>query len=290
MTSIVSTALLLWAAALPTLSLAAVHRRGYVRSENNSTLGGTIPLVTITLDDIKNAPSSIDWSAGGNLAITDVKDQGNCGSCWAFSTIETVESALYLAGTFDSPTALSTEELVDCVRGSGCRGGDITTGVDYLVKKGVVLAESYPDTSSNSRPAKKSSCQVKDKEIAAKISGRKFAVPECRAGDCSKQDEEALAAALAKYGPIAICINSGYDQGGDWDEYVGGVLKGTCRAKADDVDHCVQLVGYDKNAATPYWKIRNSWGKDWGEDGFIRIPYGDGNKCCVACEAVIVEV
>ncbi|GMH56239.1 hypothetical protein TL16_g02088 [Triparma laevis f. inornata] len=247
-------------------------------------------MATITLQDIKDAPDAVDWSIGSNKAITDVKDQGDCGSCWAFSTIETVESALFLAGTFDRPTELSTEELVDCVRGSGCRGGDITTGVDYLVKKGVVTSKDYPDTSSNARPAKKSSCSIKDKEIAAKITGRNFAVPECRVGDCSKQDEEALAAALAKFGPLAICINSGYEQTGDWDEYEGGVLKGTCRAKADDIDHCVQLVGYDKTASTPYWKIRNSWGSDWGEDGFIRIPYGQGNKCCVACEAVIVEV
>ena len=192
--------------------------------------------------------------------------------------------------TLTPPPPPPYPQLVDCVRGSGCRGGDITEGVDYLAKHGVATASDYPDTSSNARPAKKSACTIREKDTVKKIKGRKFAVPECRAGDCSNQDEEALAAALAKYGPIAICINSGYEQTGDWEKYEGGVLKGVCRSKAKDIDHCVQLVGYSKTAEEPYWKIRNSWGTDFGEDGFIRIPYGNGNSCCVACEAVIVEV
>ena len=67
------------------------------------------------------------------------------------------------------------------------------------------------------------------------------------------------------------------------------MLEKSCKAKADLVDHCVQLVGYNKEAETPYWKVRNSWGSSWGEDGFIRLPYGKGNACCVGCEAVIIE-
>jgi C1A family cysteine protease len=121
------------------------------------------------------------------------------------------------------------------------------------------------------------------------VTGFKYALPSCDKGDCSKQDEAVLAAALAQYGPISICINSGDGQTGDWEKYKHGVLQGSCKAKASLVDHCVQLVGYDKTAAEPYWKIRNSWAKDFGEEGFIRIPYGKENSCCVACEAVIIS-
>merc|ERR1711964_409675 len=109
----------------------------------------------------------------------------------------------------------------------------------------------------------------------------------CKRGDCSSQNEEALAAALAKYGPFSISINSGDGQSGDWERYRGGILKGSCKAKANLVDHSVQLVGYDKSAG--YWKIRNSWARSFGEQGFIRIPYGNGNECCVGCEAVIIS-
>merc|ERR1712151_1188244 len=70
-------------------------------------------------------------------------------------------------------------------------------------------------------------------------------------GNCASQNEEALAAALAKYGPLSICINSGDGQSGDWEKYKGGVLKGSCKAKASLMDHCVQLVGYDKTASQP---------------------------------------
>merc|ERR1712066_20871 len=109
-----------------------------------------------------------------------------------------------------------------------------------------------------------------------------YAVPTCERGTC-QSDEETLAAALAKYGPLSICINSGENQAGDWDKYRGGVLTKKCTASANKLDHCVQLVGYDKTANTPYWKVKNSWGTDWGEDGYIRLEYGS-NKCCIGCE------
>jgi len=258
------------------------YPRGYIRSNATAVLDDT-KVIELSQEQLDNAPDEIDWTK----SLTPVKDQGNCGSCWAFSSVSTAETALYLAGEFSEPTELSTEELVDCVKGDGCRGGDITDGIDYLAKHGVALASDYPDTSSHSRPAKKGSCKIKDVDTVKKITGRKFAVPQCRAGNCAKKEnEEVLAAALAAYGPIAICVNAA----DSWDDYESGVLKGPCGAKADDIDHCVQLVGYNKVGPEPYWIVRNSWTDEWGEKGFIRIPYGDGNKCCVACEAVVVEV
>lgn len=123
----------------------------------------------------------------------------------------------------------------------------------------------------------------------AKVSGFAYALPRCNVGDCSNQDEAALAAALYKYGPISVCMNTGDGQTGDWMKYAGGVLKGSCKAQASLIDHCVQLVGFDRTATEPYWKIRNSWGADWGEQGFLRVPYGEQNSCCVACEAIIIS-
>merc|ERR1712127_255422 len=86
----------------------------------------------------------------------------------------------------------------------------------------------------------------------------KFAVPPCTSGSCSNQDEDGLKAALATYGPLSICINAA------WQTYHDGVLSTACSADYWDLDHCVQLVGYDTTASTPYWKVRNSWGPSWG--------------------------
>jgi hypothetical protein len=187
------------------------------------------------------------------------------------------------------PQPLSTQELVACEKqDDGCNGGDIPEAVTYLKKTGMATNAEYPDTSSKS--GRSGRCIQKDlSNPAVKVTGMQYAIPPCTRGDCSKQNEENLAAALAKYGPISICINSGDGQSGDWEKYNGGILKGSCKAKANLIDHCVQLVGYDKSASQPYWKIRNSWAKSFGEEGFIRIPYGNGNECCVGCEAVIIS-
>jgi len=261
---------------------ATAYSRGFKRSAWPNDLGIKSAAV-LTPEEIANAPGAIDWSTN---ATTPIKDQGECGSCWAFSTTEGVESAVFMS-TGKLPVPLSTEELVDCEKqDDGCNGGDIPEAVSYLKKNGMATATDYPDTSS--KKGKKKRCTW-NKRSAVKVTGMQYAIPPCEKGDCSKQNEEALAAALAKHGPLSICINSGDGQTGDWQKYRGGILKGSCKAKAKLMDHCVQLVGYDKTAAEPYWKIRNSWAKSYGEEGFIRIPYGNGNECCVGCEAVIIS-
>jgi len=202
--------------------------------------------------------------------------------------MEGVESAVFMADG-ELPPALSVQQLVACEKpDEGCDGGDIPEAVSYLKKAGMTTESQYPDTSSLSGLT--GNCE-NYWSPAVTVTGMKYAIPSCvdAGADCSSQDEEALAGALAKYGPISVCINSGYNQTGDWMPYSGGVLTGSCEAKADLNDHCVQLVGYDKSASTPYWKVRNSWGTSWGESGFIRIPYGNNNSCCIGCEAVIIE-
>jgi len=156
----------------------------------------------------------------------------------------------------------------------------------YVSSAGGIDTEAdYPETSSST--GETGSCTWTGNKVAVALDWY-YAVPPCEGGDCASQDEEGLAAAVSKYGPLTICLNA------NWDNYIGwhydGVydgLDGMCSSARDEVDHCVQLVGYDKTASPPYWKIRNSWSSDWGDDGFIGIPYGS-NYCGVANEAYLI--
>lgn len=250
------------------------YSRGYVRQRERSVVA-SVSLVERSL------PTFVDWSQN---ATTKVKDQGRCGSCWAFSTIQGVESALFLST--GNLVNLSTEELVDCdVRDRGCGGGDIVSASKYLRRRGVASYEDYPDDSSKN--GRSQPCLWNDEAVAT-LDDFQYAVEPCRLGeDCSAANETDLARALAFHGPLSICVNSR-----GWDSYQSGVFEGQCAPEYGLVNHCVQLVGYDLGnleEGGPFWKIRNSWGTDWGEDGFIRIPFGRGNKCCVACEAIVIR-
>merc|ERR1711920_721008 len=123
----------------------------------------------------------------------------------------------------------------------------------------------YPDKSHVSGNTGK--CKW-DKKETAKVTGYKYAVPECKRGACKNQDEDALAAALAAKGPISICVHGG---GNGWQVYKKGVFSKKCSGAAAELDHCVQLVGYDKSGPTPYWIVRNSWNTDWGIDGYMHL-------------------
>lgn len=264
------------------------YARGFVRQAINE-----IPeVVPVTEADIAATPSSIDWSAKG--ATTAVKDQGTCGSCWAYSTTEGIESAVYMAQ--GKLVELSPQQIISCdTTDGGCDGGDLPTAFKYVESAGGIdSVADYPESSkygpanyyyygtegkdSLGTEGPTGNCTWDGKKVAS-VTSWKYAVAPCTSGACDKQDENALAAVIAQNGPVSICVNAQ-----TWDSYSGGILQGDCSSAYSDMDHCVQLVGYDLEAK--YWKVRNSWGSSWGENGFIRLPFGV-NSCSVASEAVL---
>jgi len=249
------------------------YARGFVRQVSNAPKR----VATITDEMRAAAPDSLDWSAKG--ATTEVKDQGNCGSCWAYSATEGIEAGLYM--TTGQVMKLSNQQIVSCDKSDdGCDGGDLPTAFQYVQQNGGIdLQSDYPDTSSSS--GRDGKCKKKANKVV-KVTDYQYAVAPCEGGACKNQKESDMKAALNTYGPLSVCVNAN-----DWDDYTKGVYTKKCSGSYNSLDHCVQLVGYDTTASTPYWKVRNSWASDWGENGFIRLPMGK-NACGIADEAMYV--
>mmetsp|Transcript_10829 Transcript_10829/g.20275 ORF Transcript_10829/g.20275 Transcript_10829/m.20275 type:complete len:353 (+) Transcript_10829:50-1108(+) len=234
----------------------------------------------MNLTGFPKAAAAVDWREKD--AVTKVKDQGNCGSCWAFSTTEEIESAVFMAtGKLET---LSTQQIISCdKKDDGCNGGDTVTAYKYVEKAGGLdTASDYPDKSHMS--GKTGKCTW-DQKTAAQVSGFTYATKPCNSGGCRHQDEDALATALAAKGPVSICVNAG---GNGWQNYKRGVYSRRCSGASSKLDHCVQLVGYNKDASTPYWIVRNSWNTDWGIEGYMHLEMGK-NLCGVADEATIAQ-
>jgi len=220
------------------------------------------------------APTSFDWRTHSPEVVSAVKDQGQCGSCWAFSTTEAIESFWALAG--NELVALSPEQIVDCdTVDAGCNGGDTPTAYQYVIGAGGLDTEaSYPYTAGNGNSG---TCQFKESNIGAKIQNFAWVIPEC-SGSCDSQSMSQVQSKLATVGPFAICV---YAE--PWQDYVGGVFNDpSCVHDYNDLDHCVQLVGYTPS----YWIVRNSWSAGWGENGYIYVSTKEakGNLCGILDE------
>jgi len=220
---------------------------------------------------VGDAPEIFDWRSKN--AVSPVKDQGQCGSCWAFSTTEEIESMWFLDGN-DMPE-LAPQQIVSCDKvDQGCNGGDTTTAYAYVIKAGGLEAGSdYPYVSGNS--GENGQCKFNKADVVAHISAWSYAIEPCDSG-CGHQNETGLQAALLAVGPLSICVDAE-----SWQDYSGGVL-GNCPHAYTDLDHCVQLVGY--NTPEKYWIVRNSWNTDWGVEGYIYI--GTGKNECGLCDEV----
>ena len=232
----------------------------------------------------EGADALVDWTG---TYTTPVKDQGYCGSCWAFSATEQIESQYFLAG--NTLTEFAPQQLVSCdTTDAGCNGGDTITAFDYVQSAGgMALEADYPYTSGKAGVT--GSCQSFT-PAGGDISGYTYATPACTSRKCDSQDEDTLVANLGSTAPVSICVDAS-----EWSSYTGGVFDGSCNSGYYQLDHCVQLIGYTgysgsaDSSSDGYYIVRNSWGSDWGEEGMIYLGMGS-NACGVATEATFVTI
>jgi len=230
----------------------------------NRKLSAALPrpiAFTSMVEDTLALNSSVDWRTKG--VVTPTKDQGGCGSCWAFSATEVIESAVAIAtGKLE---VLAPQELVDCAPNpkecggtGGCEGSTQWLGFNYTTTVGMVLETAYPymahDQKCKESVVKKPAVGIKGYERLP------------------ANDYAALMKAVATVGPIAVSVDA------SWGLYEEGVFDHGC---GTTIDHAVTLVGYGTEGGADYWLVRNSWGKSWGEEGYIKIKrFGAAAEPC----------
>ncbi|XP_073031711.1 cysteine protease XCP2-like [Primulina eburnea] len=204
--------------------------------------------------DFNTLPKSVDWRKKG--AVTRIKNQGSCGSCWAFSTVAAVEGINQIVT--GNLTELSEQELIDCdtTHNNGCNGGLMDYAFQFIVSNGGLHhEEEYPYL------MEEGTCEEnRDESELVTISGYQ---------DVPANDGQSLLKALANQ-PVSVAIEA---SGRDFQFYSGGVFDGHC---GNELDHGVAAVGYGSSKGLDYIIVKNSWGPKWGEKGFIRMKRNNG--------------
>lgn len=215
-------------------------------------------------------PSSWDWEDKG--AVTGVKDQGQCGSCWSFSSTGGLEGAYQIK--YGKLESFSEQQLVSCdtVGNSGCNGGSMDLAYTWWQSNSPCYEDDYPYTSGTTK--KDGTCDTSCSGVYnARVSSHT---------DVKSNDESALASAVYQQ-PTSVAVDAA---GLGWQMYSGGVMTGRC---GTNLDHGVLTVGYGSDSGTDYWRVKNSWGTGWGEDGYIRLEKGKdqyGGQCGILLGAV----
>lgn len=243
-----------------TLNEFKASRNGYKKIDREFTT------TSFKYENVTAIPAAVDWRVKG--AVTPIKDQGQCGSCWAFSTVAATEGINQI--TTGKLVSLSEQELVDCdTKGEdqGCEGGLMEDGFEFIIKNGGITSETnYPYKAADG------SCNTATTTPVAKLTGYEK-VPV--------NSEKSLLKAVANQ-PISVSIDA---SDSSFMFYSSGIYTGEC---GTELDHGVTAVGYGSANGTDYWIVKNSWGTVWGEKGYIRMQRGIAAKeglCGIAMDS-----
>ena len=216
---------------------------------------------------MKAIPDAVDWREKGK--VTPVRDQAQCGSCWAFSSLAAVETGLLIAGTskYTADTLdLSEQQLVDCSRNNGCNGGSLVVTMMYIKNKGVEEEKDYPYTATNG------TCKYDKTKAVVTVTGHT---------NIKQKDEQDLTNALAETA-VAVAIDASHPS---FQLYKKGVYN-EANCKQMVLNHGVTAVGYGATEeGEEYYIVKNSWGTSWGQAGYIYMSRNKNNQCGIASGA-----
>jgi len=216
---------------------------------------------------LRDLPVTVNWTAKG--VVTGIKDQGQCGSCWAFSATGSMEGAWAI--TRGKLYSMSEQQLVDCsgsYGNQGCEGGWMDWAFKYVIANGIEQETSYQYVAWDQK------CRYNKSAVVASIIGY-YNTPQ--------KNETALAYYVATVGPISVAIDASHN---GFQFYEGGIYyQAFC--SQNQLDHGVLVVGYGVYGKhnDQYWIVKNSWGYDWGMNGYIWMAKNNTNMCGIASAA-----
>lgn len=219
-------------------------------------------------EGMTSRPEYVDWRKKGY--VTNVKNQGQCGSCWAFSATGSLEGQNFKKT--GKLVSLSEKNLMDCSKpegNMGCHGGMMDRAFAYVIKNnGIDTEDSYPYV------PKEGPCMFKRQNVGATAKGCK---------NIRSRSEQDLQAAVTSEGPISVAIDASQRS---FQLYRHGVYnEWRCSSSSFKLNHGVLVVGFGRDMATDYWIVKNSWGESWGQGGYIWMSRNKNNQCGIATEA-----
>nr|CAA56914.1 cathepsin l [Nephrops norvegicus]prf//2119193A cathepsin L-related Cys protease [Nephrops norvegicus] len=225
------------------------------------------PVAVFTSTDAAPETTEVDWRTKG--CVTHVKDQGQCGSCWAFSATGSLEGQHFLK--YGELVSLAEQQLVDCAGGiyynQGCNGGWVNQAFKYIKANGGIDTESsYP------YEARDNTCRFNSNSVAATCSG--FV-------SIAQGSESPEVRRTTNTGPISVAIDAAHRS---FQSYSSGVYyEPSC--SSSQLDHAVLAVGYGSEGGQDFWLVKNSWGTSWGSAGYINMARNRNNNCGIATDA-----